>query len=93
MAAEAGSQPLQPVPGNLSEGSVELQRTLQVICLNCSEAQILELANVFSQHSIDQILRWAKVYSSRCESVEIIFHQSPYTRLPRQSSGSFPPGY
>jgi hypothetical protein len=91
MAAESGSQPLQPVPGNLSEGSLALQLTFQLISLKCSETQKLELAHVLNQHSIDQILCW--VYSSRCESVEIILHQSAYTGLPRQSSGSFPAGY
>ena len=88
MATEAG---LQAAPGNLSQGSLALQHMFQLILLNCSETQKLQLAKVFSQHSIDQILRWAKVYSSRCELVENIFHQPAYPRQPRHFSGSLPP--
>src|SRR5271155_4829695 len=72
MATEAGPRPLQPIPCGLSEGSLALWHTLQAIYLNSSETQKLQLAKVFSQYSIDQILGWAKVYSSRCESVENI---------------------
>src|ERR1700739_4745461 len=72
MATETSPQPLQPITYNLSEGSLALWHTLQPIYLNCSETQKLQLAKVFSQFSIDQILCWAKVYSSRCESVENI---------------------
>jgi hypothetical protein len=83
MATEAGPRPLQPVPCNLSEGSLALWHTLQPIYLNCTETQKLQLAKVFSQFSIDQILCWAKVYSSQCESAEhttdyenAVFHMS-----------------
>jgi hypothetical protein len=75
MATEAGPRLLQPIPCNLSEGSLALWHTLQPIYLNCSETQKLQLAKVFSQFSIDQILWWAKVYSSRRESVENILRQ------------------
>jgi hypothetical protein len=74
MAMKEGPWPLQPVPGNLSDGSLALRHTFQVIDLNCSETQKLQLAKVFSQISIDQILCWANMHSSRCESVENIFH-------------------
>src|ERR1700733_10312916 len=72
MATEAGPRPLQPVPCNPSEGSLALGLTLQFIYLNCPETQKLQLAKVFSQFSIDQILCWAEENNPRCESVENI---------------------
>ena len=72
MATEACPRPLQLIPYNLSEGSLALWHTLQPIYLNCTETQKLQLAKIFSQFSIDQILSWANMYSSRCESIENI---------------------
>jgi hypothetical protein len=70
MSVGAGSPPFYPFTNELGEDNPaigSLRHSFKVLSLNCTNIQILELAQSFRQCSDDEIIRWAEESRQYCE--------------------------
>jgi hypothetical protein len=71
MATGAGSPSFHSFSDDLSEDrsiNPSIRLAVEVLSLNCPDAQILLLAFAFRQHTNRQILRWTEEARLHCES-------------------------